>query len=56
MSPESADAESRPDTGAAPPLLQIVGLHASVEGQPILRGIDLTVESGRVHAIMGPNG
>jgi Fe-S cluster assembly ATP-binding protein len=38
------------------PLLQIEGLHASVEGQPILRGIDLTVESGNVHAIMGPNG
>jgi len=38
------------------PLLQIEGLHASVEGQPILRGIDLTVESGKVHAIMGPNG
>ena len=39
-----------------PPLLQIVGLHASVEGEPILRGIDLTVTSGQVHAIMGPNG
>ena len=42
--------------GDHPPLLQIVGLEAEVEGQPILRGIDLTVESGRVHAIMGPNG
>jgi Fe-S cluster assembly ATP-binding protein len=40
----------------APPLLQVVGLHASVEGEPILKGIDLTVESGKVHAIMGPNG
>jgi Fe-S cluster assembly ATP-binding protein len=49
VSPESDDATT-------PPLLQIEGLHASVEGQPILRGIDLTVESGRVHAIMGPNG
>ncbi len=39
-----------------PPLLEIEGLCASVDGQPILRGIDLTVESGRVHAIMGPNG
>jgi Fe-S cluster assembly ATP-binding protein len=42
--------------GAAPPLLQIVDLHASAEGQPILRGIELSVESGKVHAIMGPNG
>ena len=50
MSPES-DAETTPQ-----PLLQIVGLHASVDGQPILRGIDLTVGSGQVHAIMGPNG
>jgi Fe-S cluster assembly ATP-binding protein len=50
VSPESDD------TTTPVPLLQIVGLHASVEGQPILRGIDLTVESGKVHAIMGPNG
>ena len=41
---------------SVPPLLQIVGLCASVEGTPILRGVDLTVESGKVHAIMGPNG
>ena len=52
MSPESDPGAD----GAAPPLLQIVGLHASVDGQPILRGIDLTVGSGKVHAIMGPNG
>ncbi len=28
----------------------------SVEGAPILKGIDLTVESGEIHALMGPNG
>jgi len=39
-----------------PPLLQIEGLHVSVEGEPILRGVDLTVETGQVHALMGPNG
>jgi Fe-S cluster assembly ATP-binding protein len=38
------------------PLLEIEDLHVSVEGVPILRGVDLTVESGRVHALMGPNG
>ena len=37
-------------------MLHIRNLHVSVEGQEILRGVDLDVESGSVHAIMGPNG
>jgi Fe-S cluster assembly ATP-binding protein len=36
--------------------LEIKNLHVSVEGQPILKGIDLLVRQGEVHALMGPNG
>jgi Fe-S cluster assembly ATP-binding protein len=37
-------------------VLEISGLRASVAGKEILRGIDLRVSSGEVHAVMGPNG
>ena len=37
-------------------MLQINNLHASVENKPILKGINLEVKPGEVHAIMGPNG
>ena len=37
-------------------MLQIKNLHAGVEGKQILKGIDLEVGAGEVHAIMGPNG
>lgn len=36
--------------------LAISGLRCEVDGKEILRGIDLAVEAGRVHALMGPNG
>ena len=36
--------------------LRINNLHCTVDGNEILRGIDLTVEPGKVHALMGPNG
>jgi Fe-S cluster assembly ATP-binding protein len=37
-------------------LLDVKGLQASVNGREILKGLDLTVRAGEVHAIMGPNG
>ena len=37
-------------------MLEIKNLHASVDGKAILKGLDLTIGPGEVHAIMGPNG
>jgi Fe-S cluster assembly ATP-binding protein len=37
-------------------LLEIKNLHAVVDGKQILNGLDLSLEAGKVHAIMGPNG
>jgi Fe-S cluster assembly ATP-binding protein len=37
-------------------MLEIKNLHVTVDGKPILKGLDLTVGAGEVHAIMGPNG
>jgi len=40
----------------AAPLFQVEDLHVAVEGSEILRGVDLVVGSGEIHALMGPNG
>jgi len=37
-------------------MLKIEDLHVEVDGKPILKGINLEVKAGQVHAIMGPNG
>ena len=36
--------------------LEIKNLHVSIEDKEILKGLDLTIEQGKIHAIMGPNG
>ena len=47
---------SAPPTATPQHVLELRGLRAGVEGLEVLTGVDLTVRSGEVHAVMGPNG
>jgi Fe-S cluster assembly ATP-binding protein len=47
---------SSPGTPPGPALFEIRDLHVSVQGTEILRGVDLVVPAGELHALMGPNG
>jgi Fe-S cluster assembly ATP-binding protein len=38
------------------PLLSVTGLHIAIDGKDVVKGLDLTVAPGEIHAIMGPNG
>jgi Fe-S cluster assembly ATP-binding protein len=42
--------------GHGMPLLEIENLHVETDGKKILKGVDLAVNAGEVHPIMGPNG
>ena len=37
-------------------MLEIINLHATVDGTPLLKGVNFTVKKGEIHAVMGPNG
>lgn len=54
----ASDAAHSSDPGrrSGPPLFEIEDLHVSVAGTPILKGVDLAIRAGEVHALMGPNG
>jgi len=55
--PESPETPELAATGAAGgEVLTIEDLHVEVEGHEILRGVDLVVRQGELHALMGPNG
>jgi Fe-S cluster assembly ATP-binding protein len=55
VTPEAAQ-HAAPAGPTEPPLLDVRNLHVSVQGTEILKGVDLAVPAGQLHALMGPNG
>ncbi|MGH9299698.1 MAG: ABC transporter ATP-binding protein, partial [Acidimicrobiales bacterium] len=45
-----------PEAAKGPPVLEVEDLHVEVDGHQILRGVDLVLGRGELHAVMGPNG
>ncbi len=45
-----------PSLGEIMSILEIKNLHVSIDGKQILKGLNLTIRSGEMHAVMGPNG
>ena len=43
-------------TAESAPLFELEDLHVAADGTEIVRGVDLTVGAGEIHALMGPNG
>jgi Fe-S cluster assembly ATP-binding protein len=54
LTTQIAPAATAAKTGT--PTLQIVDLHVAIDGKEILSGVDLSVSTGEIHALMGPNG
>ena len=54
--PAEADGKGKLMTAHTQEKLVISGLHAAVDGQEILKGVDLEIGRGEIHALMGPNG
>lgn len=52
----SSSEQAKEQANREEPMLRIKNLKASIEGNQILKGIDLEVKAGEIHAIMGPNG
>jgi Fe-S cluster assembly ATP-binding protein len=56
LAPAPAGAPGPAGRGTEPPLFEVRNLHVCVQGAEILKGVDLVVPAGELHALMGPNG